>query len=117
MSKVVMFLTELNDVVNELNTSVVKEVIGDSINNNRTLTVSQVIRYLTSRRKSKMKVLGSKLVVAYAVLRAEITSNRPNFRTDAVDINEFLTELEFTSITENGASLRRSLGRRLASAA
>lgn len=115
MSKVNTFFNNISTVVNGLNTNTVKATIGDSVNNNRTLTVSQVIRYLTTRRKSNLKLLGNQLDVAYGILRPEIVAGRLSFRTDAIDINEFLLAFE-SGVVTGPTSVKRSIGRELAAA-
>ena len=88
--KYLVFYSNLIKLVNELDTTDVKLTIGDSINNNRTLTVGQVVRFLDSSRSRKNLKLGTSLQSVYELLRDDIKSNRINLRTDAIDINEFL---------------------------
>ena len=90
MPKYNLFFNLLSGVVNTLHTKTVKSKLGDSINNNRALTVSQVIRFLESRRNSELKNLSQSLDTVFELLKEDIIENRNNHRTDAIDINEFL---------------------------
>lgn len=79
-----------SDMRNSANSKSVKELIGDSTSNHRTVTVNQAIRYLeyTGQRKTAKQVRA-----AYAVLRNEITYARAFdgvVRTDAIDLDEFV---------------------------
>ena len=90
MPKYNVFFNLLTGVVGSLNTKSVKGRLGDSINNHRALTVSQVIRFLESRRNPELKNLGQNLDVVFELLKEDIVASRDNLRTDAVDINEFI---------------------------
>lgn len=97
MTKYQKFYNNLNITLEGLNTSEVKATIGDSINNNRVLTVGQLVRFLTNAGRTN-KVLGSNLNIIYDLLRNDIVSSRLNGRTDAIDINEFINFYEATVI-------------------
>jgi len=89
--KYLNFINLLGSLVEDLNTSHVKSTIGDSINNNRVLTVSQVIRFLESANGLRgSKKLARNLSNVYEFLRQDIVETRINKRTDAIDINEFI---------------------------
>jgi hypothetical protein len=88
--KYVSFFNQLTNTVNSLDTLDAKLSIGDSINNNRTLTVGQVIRYLTESSSRKNVRLGKSLESVYEILKDDIRDFRFNNRTDALDINEFI---------------------------
>lgn len=92
MAKYQNFYNNLYTTVEGLNPNAVKASIGDSINNNRVLTVGQVVRFLSSTRGTK--TLGTNLSNIFNLLRKDIISSRPNNRTDAVDINEFINFYE-----------------------
>lgn len=94
MSKYQLFFNTLNITLEGLNPDSVKATIGDSINNNRVLTVGQLVRFLNTNPVSGGKTLGASLENVYGVLRNEIITNRLNSRTDAVDINEFINFYE-----------------------
>lgn len=72
--------------------------IGDSTNNNRQPSVSQVIRYFTRSSASKrQREAGNALKAVYDTYRSEIRSarhSRASSRTDAIDINEFIKFFE-----------------------
>lgn len=79
-----------SDMRNPANSKCVKELIGDSTSNNRTVTVNQVIRYLeyTGQRTTAKQVKA-----AYSVLRPVISTIRAAdgvVRTDAIDLDEFV---------------------------
>lgn len=91
MTKVKLFINTLDTFIGGIDNITIKEAIGDSINNNRTVTVSQVIRYLTSRRNTDLKDLGLQLEVVYEELLEDLHEARIGLlRTDAFDINEFI---------------------------
>jgi len=88
MSKVQNLINRVNFIVDTSYNSLSKAWIGDSIANNRTPSVRQVIRYLTNIGYSKeakdlttvyTKLLDRKL---FKKLR------QSNYRSDAFDINE-----------------------------
>jgi hypothetical protein len=72
--------------------NIVKEVIGDSTENNRTLTVNQVIRYLEANQIRGGTRKAVRLRNVYSVLRDNILEDRQlsTKRTDAIDINELV---------------------------
>jgi hypothetical protein len=104
------FFTQLTGLVGGLDTNDVKDTIGDSTNNNRTLTVRQVIRFLSSSNNPRFRSLGKRLAEVYGLLRPVVTSVRSSGRTDAVDINELLSVFEEEVISAKNSSLRRSIG-------
>lgn len=87
-----------------LRTKAVKQSIGDSMNNNRTLTVSQAIRYT---RKNGMVKLALLLEVTTAILEESILDSRKN-RTDAIDVNELVTVFRKEVMTNR--KFRREIG-------
>ena len=100
MPKYKQFLETILDVLEQYSTEEVKLLIGDSINNNRTLTVNQVIRFL-KLTKGKKKFSGQVQRV-YSVLRPYMNNSRiaSNNRTDAFDINEFVNVYDDYIITQ-----------------
>ena len=92
MTKYNLFYNNLINTVNVFNNNLVKATIGDSINNNRTLTVGQVVRYLNSGNSGikGAKALGTNIANVFNILRNDINANRMNNRTDAVDYFEFI---------------------------
>ena len=111
MAKYKSFFLTLVEALNGVDTLEAKSFIGDSINNNRVLTVNQVIRFFTNASSNKSRTIGHNLDSVYDLLRVDITSNRGNNRTDAIDINEFLAFYE-TSVLADG-NFRGALGRHL----
>lgn len=113
MSKYQLFYTKLLNVVSDLDTTEVKAAIGDSVNNNRTLTVGQVARFLTEAQSNIRggKTLGKNLINIYSLLRDDIVLNRTNNRTDAIDINEFFNYYE--SVVIGSGEFRRPVSSNL----
>lgn len=114
-TKVAVFLNNLRDIIKTLDTTEVKDTIGDSINNNRTLTVNQVIRYLVTRRNPKLKALGTQLSAVYYTIGKSALEMRYNNRTDALDINELILALSITSIC-GSTQIKKSLASRIRNA-
>lgn len=75
-----------SDMRNPANSQSVKDLIGDSTNNNRTVTVNQVVRYLDRTGKRR---LSRQLNQVHLNFLIGIKGHRGN-RTDAVDIEEFV---------------------------
>lgn len=82
----------------------VKQTIGDSVNNNRTLTVSQTIRFLENNGQ---KALANQLRKVNTVIEPVIRSSGRQ-RTDAVDISEFVNT--YRTVVMNSRELRRDVG-------
>lgn len=82
-----------------------KEVIGDSANNNRTLTVSQTIRYLNELGYTDLAV---ELSSVRNVLEPVIIRRRKNRRSDAVDLSEFVNT--YRNVVMNSGKLRTQIG-------
>ena len=78
------------------NTKVIKKAIGDSTRNNRTLTVNQVVRYLTL---AGFDTDAQKISVVTEILKDQILSRRNN-RTDSIDINELVTTYRTVVMTD-----------------
>jgi len=95
------------DMRNRTNSQFVKEIIGDSVDNNRTVTVNQTIRYLEQVGKRK---LANNLRVTYSLLQEHIKAHR-DARTDAIDLNEFVTT--YRSYVMDNRLFRRSVARSL----
>lgn len=92
----------------------VKSVIGDSINNNRTLSVNQVLRFMN--RKNAAPVLreeGRKLAVVYKVMLdnniIQRRRARSSDRSDAFDINELF--LDFAAKVDTDPKLKSKINR------
>lgn len=90
MSKVSNFYNSLQGILAKTDTLGAKLTIGDSINNNRALTVSQVIRFFEESSFSGSKKLSYNLASVFEEVRPMILNTRTTRRTDAVDINEFV---------------------------
>lgn len=79
-----------SDMRYSANSDSVKDLIGDSTQNNRTVTVNQVHRYLV---QTGQVTNAERLAATYEVLRPIIKSTRLYDgcqRTDAIDIDEFV---------------------------
>ena len=118
MSKSGNFFNTLVEVVGGLDRNFVKETIGNSTSNNRTLTVNQVIRYLSSRRGVGLKSLGGQLESVYGDILPLIIASRKrrNRRTDSVDINEFINTFESRVINSKSSNFKRTIGRVISAA-
>ena len=104
MSKVNTFYNSLINKVQSIPTVEAKLLIGDSINNHRALTVGQTIRVLSEIRGGK--ALANNLEVVYDQLRPFIVNTRNNDRSDAVDINEFISFFESEIVNGNSVAKR-----------
>lgn len=85
--------TKINNLVENVNAIVendgidnIKSYIGDSVSNNRTVSVRQLIRYFVATREVH---LAKNLEMAYSLLRNKIKRRRSSARTDAIDLSEF----------------------------
>lgn len=110
MRKFEIFFNKIATLRSELrgeNGFVAKAIIGASVGNNRTLTVNQTIQYLQVTRKVK---LAKQLAAVKAVLQEEISCHRSenNNRTDAVDLNEFVTTMR--QVVMNERRYRKEIG-------
>jgi len=111
-------LADLRSVARGFNTKLMKRAIGDSINNNRTLTVNQAIRFAN---KVGLYTLASTLEVTASILETEILEARVS-RTDAIDLNELVSTYRNLIMVKKGIrsrkktrkSLRRKIGLALA---
>lgn len=117
MAKYKLFFNTLITVLNRYDTTDIKLAIGDSINNHRTVTVNQVIRFLGTRRNASLKALSADLQVAYNTIREDMLSTRSyTNRTDALDINEFIDTYSVVVIGGADVGLRRSLSKQFTAA-
>lgn len=94
MSKSQKLVLSVLDVLEQFDTDTIKTKIGDSVNNNRTVTVSQFIRFLSTFNKRKWVDLAVNLDLVYNTYRSDIIDFRLSNRTDAVDINELIYFLD-----------------------
>lgn len=87
--------SSLSSVLKQFGSQEIKSAIGDSINNNRVPTVSQMSRFLKTRRSPALIQAGRRLDALYPVLSAKAKSvaRSRSSRTDALDINEFILAL------------------------
>ena len=109
MRKFEQFFTNIATVRSVLRGNIakqVKQVIGDSTNNNRTLTVSQTVRFLETNGQ---KALANQLKRVNSVLEPHIRANR--VRTDAVDISEFVST--YRTLVMNRRELRTNVSNAL----
>ncbi len=81
-------ITTLRSELRGINTLLAKAVIGDSVKNNRTITVNQTIRFLNVVGQVK---LAKQLEAVYDALKPFISTARvETLRTDAVDLEELV---------------------------
>ena len=114
-AKYINFFNELTTAVNSLDAREVKLAIGDSTNNNRTLTVKQVVRFLTSNRNRRLKRLGNSLLAVNNIIGNDVFNSRNNNRTDALDINEFINF--YTEVVIGAGEYTHTIGRSVSLAA
>ncbi len=108
-SKYYVFFESLKDILGGLDSTKVKKFIGDSTKNNKTLTVMQLVRYLTNSKKRNLNKLGLDLDTIYSDLKSTLYKYRNINRTDALDINEFLRIFRFLLIDTDNSNLRRKV--------
>jgi len=94
MSVVNTFVNNVSTVVSTVGNNSIKGYIGDSTNNHRTVTVNQLVRFLVESDNKYYRRLGYRLQSVYGALRASNRIRRSTGRTDAVDINELIRNLE-----------------------
>lgn len=92
----------------------IKFSVGDSTRNNRVPSVNQVIKFLTRKNSSnRQRVVGNQLKNVYPVLRSKLRNIRLSERSDALDINEFLSDVYLaTDLSANGYQVNAILGRK-----
>jgi hypothetical protein len=69
----------------------IKEFIGDSTNNTRTLTANQLVRFLSNMEDDELNFLGDKVRIARKLLLNAMREDRINAeltRTDAFSVTE-----------------------------
>lgn len=98
-------IAEVRSMLRGKTTKLVKRQLGDSTENNRTLTVSQVVRYLN---KSGAKKLAKRVQVSAEVLKDIILTRRS--RTDAIDINELVTTYRNVVMNGRSSTYRKKIG-------
>lgn len=114
MAKVDTFIEQLEATVETLGTtdSLVKAEVGDSIFNHRTISVSQLIRFLLNSSKRSERNLGESLNVVYSMIRPALGRVRrevfENSRTDAYDYSEFINLLRYY---QSDRGFRKAAGR------
>lgn len=111
-NKATAFLSYLEHELSTLSHNDIKEEIGDSINNNRIVTVNQVIRYFCV--VENYELAGNvKAVYSLPVVKNKLNNNRHKYnnRTDGFDINELLFTLE--NLTKSSNTHTRELGKAL----
>lgn len=103
------FVSTLERVLSDLDQSRVKRSIGDSTQNNRTISVNQLVRFLTRRGNRGDQILARRISTLLESVRDLVSLNRIN-RTDAVDVSEFLEVLNhLTSDSSHTRFLTRTL--------
>lgn len=106
-SKNELFIQKLKEIVGKYGTDTIKYSIGDSTANNRTLTVKQIVRFLTGQRSKKLKNLGLSLDSIYSFHKSYMYATRFNCRTDSLDLSEFFKFFDLHPF------LKKSLGRKI----
>jgi hypothetical protein len=88
----------------------IKRYIGDSTRNNRTLTVSQTVRYLD---RTGLTNLAQAVGIVSEILETEILRRREN-RTDAIDLTELVNTYRVVVMNGKSDTYRRRIGNALA---
>ena len=88
----------------------VKKLIGDSTENNRTLTVKQAIRYIDGVVGDQ--TLARQLQAVNEILKPVIVEKRR--RTDAIDLSELVNNYRRAIMNNRNRTLRRKVGTTLA---
>ena len=97
-------VAEFRSIARGFTTKVIKQSIGDSIQNNRTITVGQAVRFASRMGLPKTALI---LEITASILEEEILSARKN-RSDAIDLNELVTT--YRNVVMNEGKLRREIG-------
>jgi len=115
MTKYKIFFNNLISVLNRYDTDDIKLAIGDSTNNHRTVTVNQVIRFLSLSKNPAILELSTDLAEAYEALQEDLVfiRNSNNNRSDAYDINEFIDTFAAVVINGNDQQLKTDLNEQL----
>lgn len=98
MNKVQRLVTSIERVVSVVGNEAIKAEVGDSVSNNRTVTVGQLLRFLNNSASNRRKGLGAKVELVYTNRRIRNllkATRKASQRTDAIDVNELLTTLRF----------------------
>ncbi len=108
-------LLAVQQYVNE-NTETIKTFVGDSTENNRTVSVNQTLRYIQHLGRRKAYTFGSKLYSVYGVLKPVIKNDRRSStkRTDAIDLNELVAT--YRAVVMNDRELRQTIGQTISKA-
>jgi hypothetical protein len=98
MTKYQQFTTDLMYLTNFALTNgrFIKKTVGDSTNNNRTVSVNQVVRALNGTKSRKLGNIRKNVQTVYPLVRGDIRSLRTLRgvnRTDAYDLVEFIETL------------------------
>lgn len=112
MRKFQKFFKELAQLRAELrgqNSKLVKQLIGDSTQNHRTLTVNQTVRYLYDIGEVN---LANQIVAVTNFLRPYVENSRleSSNRTDAIDISELVNTYRELLMNTRNQVLRQKVG-------
>lgn len=103
-------LAKLRSVLRGKNTiKLAKNYIGDSVKNNRTLTVNQTVRLLILNNNL---VLAAVIEVIYPILKGEILKRRAS-RSDAIDLSELINTYRTVVMDGRSDTYRRRIGNAL----
>lgn len=90
----------------------IKKTLQDSTDNNRTVSVNQVLRYTSSLGRGKATKFARQLSVVYGVLKPFIQDDRiVTSRTDAIDLSELVNT--YRSVVMNNKKLRRTISSKI----
>lgn len=97
-------LTAIRSLARGTGNQTIKEVIGDSTNNKRTVTVLQTFRYLNAVGDY---ATAQQLLAVLEVLEDKVLARRAR-RTDAIDLTELTNT--YREVVMNKGKLRREVG-------
>lgn len=100
-------LSALRSLARGTGNTAIKETIGDSTNNKRTVTVAQLVRYLNEVGDT---TIAKEVAAVTSVLETSIL-NRRSRRTDAIDLTELTNT--YREVVMNKGKLRREIGIKL----
>jgi hypothetical protein len=91
-SVISQFVKKVNTVLANNPPEWIKDSINDSVNNNRTPSVSQLVRFLSLSKSTNYRSLARKLYTLHIAFGSN-SRKRNSRRSDAIDVTELLSYL------------------------
>jgi hypothetical protein len=107
IAKIDLFVDQLENTISVYGTqgTHVKEMLGNSVSNNRTVSVNQLVNFLLSSPHRSERRLGKSLQSIYSLIRPTLGRIRrevyENNRTDAYDLSEFIHVVHYFQTDRN----------------